>query len=305
MLQLKVGKLCKPGLPVLFATILAMSMPLVGGLQNIEHEVLNTLEGSSPSGVFSSPESVMNERGVEPARCRLLSSAFDYLIQGILGFSAFATLWIKFKFENTERDIRSFVFDTTKQAVSGVTIHFFNIFLAKLLIWGGGTTKADECDVYFVNFCVDIFFGVVLVWLLLKPYEKAVQRYQLSSRQCGHYGEPNEWSPFFLQLIGFSFLMVAVKLILSACEFVLAPQIDQLGHAMFFWMDPNPKLKLVMIMIVAPFLCNVMFFWVVDQLISNREVKKNTSSSDVEVETTHYMKSGQKLFRDEPPNVVM
>lgn len=174
------------------------------------------------------------------------------------------------------------MFDTTKQAVSGVVIHFLNIFLAKLLIWGGGTTSADECDVYFVNFLVDIVFGMTFVWLLLIPYEAAVQRYNLSSRSCGHYGKKTEFKPFFLQLIGFSVLMVGVKLALSSIEFVFAKQIDILGHNMFFYMDSMPKTKLIVIMIVAPFLCNVAFFWIIDDLISNQDLTETVLEGDSE-----------------------
>eukprot|EP00467_Chlorarachnion_reptans_P002308 CAMPEP_0114505550 /NCGR_PEP_ID=MMETSP0109-20121206/10914_1 /TAXON_ID=29199 /ORGANISM="Chlorarachnion reptans, Strain CCCM449" /LENGTH=308 /DNA_ID=CAMNT_0001683999 /DNA_START=95 /DNA_END=1021 /DNA_ORIENTATION=- len=296
---------------------LLLAVLAVEGLQNIEREVKNemeaTMEGSPPVALFSSPGNVIAERGIAPERCRLLSTAFDYAVQGFLGMLAFASLWVKFKFENTDRNVRAFVFDTTKQAVSGIAIHFLNIFLAKLLIWGGGSTRADECDVYFVNFLVDILFGMTFVWLILMPYEFAVKRYNLSSRSCGHYGKDGEWKPFLLQLCGFTILMIGVKLALSVIEFIFAEEIDLLGHNMFFYMDSMPKTKLLVIMIIAPFICNVAFFWIIDNLISNREHHdKALEGDEVEhgfISSNTVLKGNEKMKRprrtEDSPQLVM
>ncbi|GAB5372196.1 hypothetical protein AAMO2058_001644700 [Amorphochlora amoebiformis] len=278
--------------------ILLLFLPFVLSLQNIQaekkilHELEHELQETPRVVLFSSPENIIDERGAEQERCRLLANAFDYAVQGVLGILAFSTLVIKFSFEKSDRELRSFLFDTAKQASSGVTIHFFNIFLAKLLIWGRhhtGSLSADECDVYFVNFLLDILAGMVLVWLLLIPYHMAVDRYKLSSRKCGDYGYPGEMKPFLLQLWGFSLLMVLVKVLLSVIEWVFVDEINFLGHSMFFYLDAFPKTKLLVIMIIAPFVCNVFFFWVVDTLIQHQPdetqgSKQGTPSSQQAIE---------------------
>lgn len=223
--------------------------------------------------------SVYHEIGVNPVqrqsqpRCQLLNDAFDYAIQGVLGLLAFASLLVKFYYFDKKkgRAARAFTMDSSKQAVSGIAMHFLNIFLAKLLVFEGGSTSADECDVYFVNFLVDIVLGMALVWALLIPYNAAARRYGFRARTCGDYGESDEWLPFILQLTGFTALMFAVKLFLSAVEYGFAKQIDWLGHAMFYYLDAFPRIKLLVIMVAAPFFCNVLFFWIIDHIISDKK----------------------------------
>eukprot|EP00954_Amorphochlora_amoebiformis_P020118 1337042-Amorphochlora_amoeboformis.AAC.1 len=71
-----------------------------------------------------------------------------------------------------------------------------------------------------------------------------------------YYGEHPKWSNWAIQLGEFMFLTVLIKLALFIFEVYMREYLDYVGYELFKQANPYPKLKLVFVMVAAPFLLN-------------------------------------------------
>lgn len=211
------------------------------------------------------------------SRCTLFSSAFDYGIQGVLGVLALASLYVKYRcFDPPHRKFNTWGFDTTKQALGGVLSHFMNVGMAKVLhhsIHRWGTRTADECDFYFINCLAELVFGLLILRLLLAAYHIvvfSVFRAGDAVRQTGDYGDPPEVRTLAIQSIVWVILVVVMKIFLFVVELALVAKLDVTSHWLLTPLDPFPKVKLVIVMVITPLLLNAVAFWVIDIWIQKR-----------------------------------
>uniref|UniRef100_A0A8C9ENJ6 Transmembrane protein 110 n=1 Tax=Pavo cristatus TaxID=9049 RepID=A0A8C9ENJ6_PAVCR len=112
-----------------------------------------------------------------------LLGRFGVLLQAFLALCAFCTLMLKrFKEPKEERrPWRIWFYDTSKQAIGALFIHFANIFLSDL-------TEEDPCSLYLINFILDATLGMLLIWLGVKVVSWAVQRQKYAYLVFGEYG---------------------------------------------------------------------------------------------------------------------
>ena len=112
----------------------------------------------------------------EAPPCRVLGGTFGYFIQGLLGVVALIGLFFKFHIEKHDvthvaRNFKEWVFDASKQAIAAAVTHVFNIFLAMIMahikISKDPSVHPDQCAWYFINFCIDTFFGIALVFFFV------------------------------------------------------------------------------------------------------------------------------------------
>ncbi len=71
--------------------------------------------------------------GDEPKTCKLIGGTFQSLLQLILAMAALAALIVKRWKEYPRRKPKVWVYDVSKQAIGGITMHTWNIFFGEIL----------------------------------------------------------------------------------------------------------------------------------------------------------------------------
>merc|ERR1719464_2328073 len=138
-------------------------------------------------------------------------------------------------------------------------------------MWFASKGVASQCAWYLVNFAITVLCGVFLLWGAMGLYARAVDRFNLHFLRSGEYGNPPSWRPWLAQLLVWGLLASGEKAVTAALVILpLHPQLDSLAVAIERPFAPFPKLELLLVMVVAPVLLNVLFFWVIDNIIMRR-----------------------------------
>ncbi|XP_077356835.1 transmembrane protein 110, like [Festucalex cinctus] len=200
-----------------------------------------------------------------------LTDRFGVLVQGLLAIVAFSTLMLK-RFREPagiRRPWRIWFFDTSKQAIGALFIHFANVFLSTL-------TKEDPCSLYLMNFLLDATVGMLVIWLGVKLVSKVVEYKQWSLLTFGEYGDPPQAAAWLGQCGTYLLIMVLEKGAISLV--LLVPGWSKLQEVLLGYIA-NPQLELVLVMLIVPFIVNSVMFWVVDSL-TMRKLKNMKSLDD-------------------------
>ncbi|XP_061570294.1 transmembrane protein 110, like [Cololabis saira] len=200
-----------------------------------------------------------------------LTDRFGVLIQGLLAVVAFSTLMLK-RFREPariRRPWRIWFFDTSKQAIGALFIHFANVFLSTL-------TKEDPCSLYLMNFLLDATLGMLVIWLAVKLVSKLVEHKQWTLLMFGEYGDPPQAAAWLGQGGVYLLIMVLEKGVISLV--LLVPGWSQLQEVLLSYIS-NPQLELALVMLIVPFIVNSIMFWVVDSL-TMRKYKTMKSLDD-------------------------
>lgn len=191
-----------------------------------------------------------------------LTDKFGVLIQGLLGIVAFSTLMLK-RFREPagiRRPWRIWFYDTSKQAIGSLFIHFANVFLSTF-------TKDDPCSLYLMNFLLDATLGMLVIWLALKLFSKLVEYKQWTLLILGEYGDPPQAAAWLGQCGIYLLIMVLEKGVVSLV--LLIPGWSELQEVLLDYIA-NPQLELVLVMLIVPFIVNAIMFWVVDSLMMRK-----------------------------------
>ncbi|KAM6896776.1 transmembrane protein 110, like [Lycodopsis pacificus] len=199
-----------------------------------------------------------------------LTDKFGVLIQGLLAIVAFSTLMLKRFHEpvGIRRPWRIWFFDTSKQAIGALFIHFANVFLSTL-------TEEDPCSLYLMNFLLDATLGMLVIWLAVKLVSKLVEYKQWTLLMFGEYGDPPQAAAWLGQCGVYLLIMVLEKAVVSLV--LLVPGWSKLQEVLLSYIA-NPQLELVLVMLILPFIVNSVMFWVVDSLMMRKY--KTTKSLD-------------------------
>ncbi|XP_008935681.1 PREDICTED: transmembrane protein 110-like, partial [Merops nubicus] len=168
--------------------------------------------------------------------------------------------------EEERRPWRIWFYDTSKQAIGALFIHFANVFLSDL-------TEEDPCSLYLINFILDATLGMLLIWLGVKVVSWVVQHKKCTYLVFGEYGDPPQAAAWIGQCILYLLIMVFEKTVISLV--LLIPGWTKLQQILLGYI-PNPQLELVLVMLVVPFIVNAVMFWVVDSLIMRKYKQKDT-----------------------------
>ncbi|MBN3278729.1 STIMA regulator, partial [Polyodon spathula] len=226
--------------------------------------------------------STNNATNAKPHGCNngALLDRFGVLIQGLLAIVAFSTLMLKrFREPKGERrPWRIWLYDTSKQAIGALFIHFANVFLSNL-------TEEDPCSLYLMNFLLDATLGMLLIWAGVKAISCVVECKQVTLLTFGEYGDPPQAAAWIGQCALYMLIMVFEKTVISLV--LLFPGWTKLQEVLLDSI-PNPQLELVLVMLIVPFIVNAIMFWVVDSLLMRKYKNKITpespeSSKSVEV----------------------
>ncbi|XP_065525342.1 store-operated calcium entry regulator STIMATE-like isoform X1 [Lathamus discolor] len=208
-----------------------------------------------------------------------LLGRFGVLLQALLALCAFSTLMLKrFKEPKAERrPWRIWFYDTSKQAIGSLFIHFANVFLSDL-------TEEDPCSLYLINFILDATLGMLLIWLGVKVVSWIVQHKKYTYLVFGEYGDPPQAAAWIGQCVLYLLIMVFEKTVISLV--LLIPGWTKLQQILLGYI-PNPQLELILVMLIVPFIVNAIMFWVVDSLIMKKYKQKDTIDINGSIETPH------------------
>eukprot|EP00064_Thunnus_orientalis_P017002 superscaffoldBa00003502_g17076 len=212
-----------------------------------------------------------------------LTDRFGVLIQGLLAIVAFSTLMCEYLTRHhlpAKHGLRNPLyhhrlavftqfFDTSKQAIGALFIHFANVFLSTL-------TKEDPCSLYLMNFLLDAMLGMLVIWLAVKLVSKLVEYKQWTLLMFGEYGDPPQAAAWLGQCGVYLLIMVLEKGVISLV--LLVPGWSKLQEVLLSYIA-NPQLELVLVMLIVPFIVNSIMFWVVDSL-TMRKYKTMKSLDD-------------------------
>ena len=159
-------------------------------------------------------------------------------------------------------------FDTSKQGFAGVLQHFVNLAFGVIF---ARSSSASECSWYLVNFTISVACGVVLLWGIMKGYNHCVNRYQINLLRSGEYGNPPSWKPWLAQLLIWGFFASGEKVLTAIV--VIMPLHAHLDVFATYIEQPLldfPALELLLVMVCAPVILNIGFFWVIDNIIMRK-----------------------------------
>uniref|UniRef100_A0A8C4VSB2 Transmembrane protein 110 n=1 Tax=Gopherus evgoodei TaxID=1825980 RepID=A0A8C4VSB2_9SAUR len=151
-------------------------------------------------------------------------------------------------------------YDTSKQAIGALFIHFANVFLS-------GHTAEDPCSLYLMNFILDATLGMLLIWFGVKVVSWVVEHQKYTCLVFGEYGDPPQAAAWIGQCILYLLIMVFEKTVVSLALFI--PGWTKLQEILLDYI-PDPQLELVLVMFIVPFTVNAVMFWVVDSLIMRK-----------------------------------
>lgn len=197
-----------------------------------------------------------------------LMDGFSVFIQALLAVLAFSTLMLK-RFREPvgiRRPWKIWFFDTSKQAVGALFMHFANIFLSTL-------TNEDPCSLYLLNFLLDATLGMLVIWVGVKVVSKVVEHKQLTLLMFGEYGDPPRVLAWLAQCSVYLLIVALEKSVVTLV--LLIPGWTNLEEGVLDYI-PNPQLELAIVMLIVPFIVNSIMFWLVDSL-TMRKYKKMTS----------------------------
>ena len=193
-------------------------------------------------------------------QCNLVG-VFGLFMQALIGIVAFSTLILKrFKEPRQERrPWKIWVADTAKQALGMMMLHFLNIGLSALL----ENKLEDQCVWYLTNFMLDSTLGLFFIYLFLLISKRIISKLKFDPLVSGEYGHPFKIHYWLGQLGVYLLVLLAVKVVMFL--FALVPFWMVLGNAILFF--HNPLARTAVVMLVIPFVVNVIMFWIVDSVL--------------------------------------
>lgn len=209
---------------------------------------------------------------IQDSKCKLLEGTLTYFLQFILALISLGGIYYKWKHEYPQRQTKVVLFDVGKQ-ISGMGFaHILNILIAILMT--KRITVTDECRWYFINFNVDVVFGTLLNWLILKRFNKYIEKKNWNIMDTGSYKTSNNCvnKSFVYQTLSWIAIIFAAKLIILAIILMpLAEVLNSYGRWVLGPVSHNIHLELTIVMVVFPLIFNVIQFWIQDTFLRGKK----------------------------------
>lgn len=239
---------------------------------------------------------------------------FGIVIQGLLGILSFLALVVKRYFEHPKRPVIVWLLDTSKQAFSCILAHWMNMVLAVLL---SSANESDNWEWYFINITVDVFLGVFLWYLMLKAIEKAAMKYEITMLNTGNYVnmdydaevawdfEPTKQTDiddidfriWIAQIAVWGLIVIIVKLVLYCFQLLFAPVLESISAILIGWLKMYPNIKLVLIMVIWPFILNAVQFWIQDNILKSKKSRNKEFSQFISLKPRNSMYTGSEMVQ--------
>mmetsp|Transcript_61637 Transcript_61637/g.133466 ORF Transcript_61637/g.133466 Transcript_61637/m.133466 type:complete len:228 (-) Transcript_61637:349-1032(-) len=213
--------------------------------------------------------------------CILIPGFFGVLVQGLLLLISLGVLVYKKWREGKDRQWREFLLDSSKQLFGAGWIHVANLIAAAIF---GNTLQGDSCGWYWVNIVVDTTLGVAIEYGLLLGFTRALEAVtgHKGDFKTGEYRDEEGFfvMPKYLKQLSVWLLCVTgMKLIIVLLMFIFS---DYFSRAAAFVLSPfknDPKLKLVVVMILTPCVMNALQFWLTDNFIQKQKEKRGDTAT--------------------------
>ncbi|XP_029766681.1 store-operated calcium entry regulator STIMATE-like [Terrapene carolina triunguis] len=194
------------------------------------------------------------------------------LVQALLATAAFSTLMLKRFQEPKEerRPWRIWFYDTSKQAIGALFIHFANVFLS-------GHTAEDPCSLQ-AGLSDELF---------------AMHQRSQNDFKLPFPGDPPQAAAWIGQCILYLLIMVFEKTVVSLALFI--PGWTKLQEILLDYI-PDPQLELVLVMFIVPFTVNAVMFWVVDSLIMRKYKQTDSLEGSRSIENPVRNEESQALL---------
>jgi hypothetical protein len=217
------------------------------------------------------------DNSVRSEECYVLSGSAAMMLQLYLAGSVVALLSYKRCRETPKRSWKIWFMDTSKQGFAAGMQHVINVVSA--IAFAGGQTKAGECAWYITNLSISLFCGLFILMGYMKIHRLAVEKYELTTFDSGNYGDPLSCWVWFVQMLLWCTVSCAEKLITAVC--VILPLRDTIDEAIAkaeAHVKPYPRTELYLVMVLAPALLNLVFAWVVDNIIKDPNLRLHYSN---------------------------
>lgn len=206
------------------------------------------------------------------AACQLLATSFGWWLQVFLGAACFVTLVGKRFTDRVRRPWKVWFFDTSKQGLSALVIHFVNILLS--MAFGAWLdSNSDPCNWYWINLTLDDTLGIGILFILLRLLQRCYRLRCINRPDLalsGEYGDPPNLKVFIRQLLDWQALVVVEKCLLGYLVVSYTDHVAFIARALLGWLDPHPEAKLVVVMVVTPLTMNCFALWVADTFLQGR-----------------------------------
>jgi len=167
--------------------------------------------------------------------------------------------------------------DVMKQGIGSSFGHFANIFLSVII--ADTLTDADECQWYGLTYVVDSTLGTAINLSLLRIFEHIVRKSPHCTRMnFGEYGNPPQLNIFFPQLCVWLTIVLLGKSMILFWMFQLINPLNTFISRLFRIFHDQPRLELVVVMIIIPTILNTVQFWVTDTFLKAHSHTSGTSS---------------------------
>lgn len=199
--------------------------------------------------------------------CKFFDS-FGIIVQLILSLICVGLLLLKKYFDPVQRSWKTWFLDFFKLMICEGTKHMLNLWIAYVI----GASSGLECEWYLVNIIVGCIIGVALQFSLLKLATYLINKFSNYKFESGNYlNEHNEIcnKEFLLQLfIWWSIVVISKSLTL----FFLLAFYHILENMSLFILSPfnNPRIKLIIVMVVVPMIFNAIELCLVDLIIQRK-----------------------------------
>lgn len=207
--------------------------------------------------------------------CELLG-LFGLFIQGVLGIISVGSLVVKKFLPGEKRTWKVFCLDIWKQLTTSLFAHFLNVFLSIYL--QELTQEGNGCVWYFMNMVLDTIFGLMIAYLLFKIVDHIAVTNNIEVLKHGVYldekvdlvSSENKDLPdkhinfriWIVQMVVWCMIVFLAKIVVFFFEIIYHRPIVALGVRFLSGLEGNPKIELVVVMIVFPVTLNSIQFWV-------------------------------------------
>ena len=161
------------------------------------------------------------------------------------------------------------IYDTSKQVFGSLYAHLLNLIIATKI------ADINQCEWYFINYFFDTFLGVLLTYLFIKFINWYAEKKNIHWLYTGNYDNINSISinkkVYLVQLFTWLLIITIVKMFIMSC--ILIPGKNNLLKFGNFILGPvqySEKLELFIVMIIFPFVFNVIQFWVQDNFLKKK-----------------------------------
>ncbi|XP_062522837.1 store-operated calcium entry regulator STIMATE-like [Corticium candelabrum] len=190
-----------------------------------------------------------------------LMGTFGVVMQMFLALIAFSTLILKRLTEPVDRrrKWRIWFADSAKQGLAATLIHFLNIGFAKL-------SDHDQCTWYFINYLLDSTVGLFIIFVLLKLIGRVADCRGWTALKSGDYGQKFNSRWWLAQCTVYLLIALVEKFIIIIM--LQIPFWDEVAKRIL--PIPNARVKDAIVIVVVPFVVNVIMFWVVDSILMSK-----------------------------------